>query len=230
MTLAEVYVGAISEGYSGSLTVADGGVVTDEVGVVAPGGDGYAIVTGKGSRWNNLAGLSFGPAVPTNSYLDVTQGGEVDWGANGFGLYDTLRLDGSAILHGKTIYDGGQIDALAGAGDVGLSQGLDIAPNWLFPEQDLASVSAAKGVILTLAGTIAGNSASILRAGAGHITISHADNAYGETQIYGAAVEEAATGALGSGEVDFVGAPGGQSANQLHSQVRQRNCGLRSRR
>ena len=129
VALTDVYVGAIAEGYSGALTIADGAVVTDEVGVVAPGGDGYVVIDGKGSRWTNLSSLSFGQTAPTDSSLTVIHGGELDWGGAGFGLYDTLAIDGSAVLHGQTIFDGGEIDALAGRGDVELTQRIDIASN-----------------------------------------------------------------------------------------------------
>jgi len=205
VALTDVYVGAIAEGYSGALTIAGGGVVNDEVGVVAPGGDGYVVIDGKGSRWTNLSSLSFGQTAPTVSSLTVTHGGELDWGGAGFGLYDTLAIDGSAILHGKTIFDGGEIDALSGGGAVEVTQQIDIASNWLFAGQELASVSGAQGAKLTLAGPIEGDAASTLRIGAGDVAVAHRSNHYGSTEIYAAVLEVGAQGALGAGAVEFVG-------------------------
>ncbi|MGO9743216.1 MAG: hypothetical protein ACLPN5_17225 [Roseiarcus sp.] len=202
LALTEVYLG---NGYSGKLTISDGGVVVDEVGVVAEAGDGYVVIDGAGSRWSNLAGLSFSQIAPTDSSIAVTRDGELDWGGSGFGLYDNLYLDGSAVLHGRTIFDGGQIDALAGEGDVTVTQDIDIVNNWLFQNQELAAVSSAEGAALILAGHISGDAQSILYAGAGHVEVTHTNNAFGMTEIYGATLEAATAGALGKGAIEFVG-------------------------
>jgi T5SS/PEP-CTERM-associated repeat protein len=201
LKLTEVYVG---EGYDGTLTIANGGVVRDRVGVVAPEGDGYVVIDGAGSRWENDSSLSFGSAIPTDSSITVTNAGELDW-RGGFGLYDTLRLDGSALLGGNVIFDGGETVALAGEGDVTISQRIDITRNWLFSSRELASFSSASGVRLTLSGKIAGDSNSILYVGAGDVDVSGPNNNYGLTEIYSAKLEVGANHALGRGEIDFVG-------------------------
>lgn len=198
----EVYVGANGEA---SLTIANGGVLQDQVGVVALNGDGKVVVSGQGSRWDNFGALTVGEVYPTDSTLSVTNGGEVDWGVGGFHLNDTLRLDGSAMMGGQYIYDGGETTALTGHGDVDLSQDIVIASNWLFSFESVADFDSQRGVALVLYGQITGDDTSELRVASGDVAVENAGNAYGSTQIYGGILEVGATGALGQGVVTFAG-------------------------
>lgn len=198
----EVYVGVNGEA---RLTIANGGVVQDDVGVVALNGDGYVLVTGQGSRWDNFGGLTVGEVYPTDSTLTITNGGQVDWGVGGLGLHDTMKLDGSATLGGQYIYDGGEILALAGHGDVRMSQDIVIASNWLYNFADVAFFYAQKGVTLSLTGQITGGDLSDLRVGVSDVAVTNAGNHFGHTEIYGGVLEVWATGALGAGAVNFIG-------------------------
>ena len=196
-----VWVGANGEG---TLNIANGGVVEDRVGVVALNGDGYVTVTGEGSRWDNFGGLTLGDVYPTNSTLTVTNYGQVDWGGV-FQLNDTLKLDGSAVLGGAAILDGGEIEALGGHGYVELQQHIGINANWLFQFQDVADFSTQANTALLLDGQITGSANSEVRIASGDVVINDAGNSYGFTEIYGGILEVGATGALGTGEVEFSG-------------------------
>ena len=204
LTLFGVEVG---NGYGGTLTIAAGAHVTDMAGGVGRYGDGRAAVSGAGSTWSNLSGLAVGGyLVPVTASLTVSHGGTVTFGSFGLRMFGVLDLDASATLSGPYITAGGEIAAVSGEGSlVPLSQSVFIASNWLFGNRDLVNFGSDAGTTLAVTGAIQGAGLSVVRAGIGHVVLGNAANSFGRTEIYGAVVEAAASGALGAGHVRFVG-------------------------
>src|SRR5262249_8754130 len=61
---------------SNSLVVSNGGMVADDTGLLGPGGDNTALVTGNGSVWNNRVQLTVGSNGKANT-LTISNGGLV---------------------------------------------------------------------------------------------------------------------------------------------------------
>ena len=91
----------IGNGGRGTLTIADGGTVTDGAGAIggAPGSQGVVTVTGAGSTWTNTATLQVGgTAIGTLTIAaggTVTSvGGAIGIGGAGFGSQGTVLVTG----------------------------------------------------------------------------------------------------------------------------------------
>ena len=91
----------IGNGGRGTLTIADGGTVTDGAGAIggAPGSQGVVTVTGAGSTWTNTATLQVGGTA--NGTLTIAAGGTVTSvggaigiGGAGFGSQGTVLVTG----------------------------------------------------------------------------------------------------------------------------------------
>jgi T5SS/PEP-CTERM-associated repeat protein len=205
---------ALGNGDAGTLDILAGATVTDDNGLDGTGvngngngGDGKAMVSGAGSQWTNLNLLEIGGQVPVVSSLTIADHGAVSFGAYGLTLFGTLAIDPTATLTGEScLSGGGVIEAIAGPGGSGgvvtISTDLDLFNNLYDPLQTMTTyVGSAPGTTLDLSGTI--SDSGTLSVGSGHVALINPANTYAATALRGGVLEVAASGATGTGPLQF---------------------------
>lgn len=207
----------VGSGYSGTLSISGGAVVNTAIVAAGEFGDARVSVSGVGSQLNASSDILIGGAVPVAATLSVIHGGSVNFGTFGLILDANLVIDGSAKLSGASIIDGGEVQAVAGAGPTAvIGSDIAITNNWLFSNQVLAAFSADAGVTLRLDGAITGGGTSVLQAGSGHVLLTNAANAYATTNIYAADLEVHDAHALGGSAIAFIGGSNAASLTLDH--------------
>ena len=180
--------GNLYVGHNGTstLTVADGGSVTDTSGYVGrnSGGDGTATVTGTASNWDNSGGLYIGGSDSSAggiAAVSVLYGGTLNvGGATKIYAGSTLTLGSSTFTSGGIAMEGGTIAASTALGEEGALYSADVgtvsgygdisAPVHL----GTAGQMAGSGGVLTLSGGVTGSGTlSDLTLDGGQITIGN---------------------------------------------------------
>ena len=153
---------------TGTLTIADGGTLTDGMGAVggAPGSQGVVTVTGAGSTWTNTATLLVGGNA--NGTLTIAAGGTVTSvggaigiGGAGFGSQGTVLITGQGSSWSSS--PGIEVGTLGGTGALTIADG-GVASGPIFIASTAGSIGtvnigAAAGSPAVAPGTL--NSASV---------------------------------------------------------------------
>jgi T5SS/PEP-CTERM-associated repeat protein len=176
----------IGNGGRGTLTIADGGTVTDGAGAIggAPGSQGVVTVTGAGSTWTNTATLLVGGNA--NGTLTIAAGGTVTSvggaigiGGAGFGSQGTVLITGQGS--GWSSSPGIEVGTLGGTGALTIADG-GAASGPIFIASTAGSIGtvnigAAAGSPAVAPGTL--NSASVAFGdGTGSLNFNHTSTNY----------------------------------------------------
>jgi T5SS/PEP-CTERM-associated repeat protein len=171
---------------TGTLTIADGGMVTDTTGAVggAPGSQGVVTVTGAGSTWTNTATLLVGGNA--NGTLTIAAGGTVTSvggaigiGGAGFGSQGAVLITGPGSSWSSS--PGIEVGTLGGTGALTIADD-GVASGPIFIASTAGSIGtvnigAAAGSAAVAPGTL--NSASVaFGAGTGTLNFNHTSTNY----------------------------------------------------
>jgi T5SS/PEP-CTERM-associated repeat protein len=189
----------VGDGYSGTLTVAHGGVVDAAIVLAGAFGDGSIAVQGGGTL--QAAGdIVLGGEVPVNSQLAVGNGGSVYAGTSGLILEEgKLLMQPGAALFGAVASLGGYLIA-SGPGTVTLGQPISLGELYADPQFGATTWAESQGGgTLHLAGRITADSTTeVLRIASGTVMLSNDGNSFGTTVLGDAKLLVSAPNAAGS--------------------------------
>jgi T5SS/PEP-CTERM-associated repeat protein len=171
---------------TGTLTLVDGGTLTDGMGAIggAPGSQGVVTVTGAGSTWTNTASLLVGGNATGTLTIaaggTVTSvGGAIGIGGAGFGSQGTVLITGQGSSWSSS--PGIEVGTLGGTGALTIADG-GVASGPIFIASTAGSIGtvnigAATGNPADAPGTL--NTTSVaFGAGTGALNFNHTSNNY----------------------------------------------------